>query len=59
MFLPKACLILLFMSPASVTAGIQSGWWMTRFQALWLPNLKYADDSMGFIQLDVSLNEAK
>eukprot|EP00798_Chlamydomonas_sp_ICE-L_P020391 gene20391-27161_t len=34
-------------------------WWQERFQALWLPNLVYADGSLGFVQIDVSLKENK
>ena len=43
------------------TQETESGgaWWKTRFQALWLPTLLYADGSLGFVQIDVSLAEGR
>ena len=37
----------------------KSNWWKRRFQALWLPTLVYADGSLGFVQIDVSLTEGR
>ncbi len=42
---------------AGAAASGQAPWWKRQFQALWLPNLRYADGSKGFVQLDVSLTE--
>ncbi|GAX74857.1 hypothetical protein CEUSTIGMA_g2303.t1 [Chlamydomonas eustigma] len=39
------------------TRSASTPWWRQRYQALWLPNLRYSDESMGFVQLDVSLNQ--
>jgi hypothetical protein len=47
-------------SPSWAAGSAASGqvpWWKRQFQALWLPNLRYADGSKGFVQLDVSLTE--
>jgi hypothetical protein len=33
-------------------------WWQERYQALYMPSIKYADGSVGFVQMDVSLNPA-
>lgn len=40
-------------------AGGTDPWWRRQFQALWLPSLVYADGSMGFVQLDVSMVEGR
>lgn len=34
----------------------EAPWWKDRFPALFLPNIRYGDGSVGFLQLDVSLN---
>jgi hypothetical protein len=33
-------------------------WWQERYQALYMPSIKYPDGSVGFVQMDVSLNPA-
>ena len=46
-------------SAASTSAAsVAATWWRSRFQALWMPSLRYADESMGFVQLDISLNDS-
>lgn len=46
-------------SAASTSAtSVAATWWRSRFQALWMPSLRYADESMGFVQLDISLNDS-
>ena len=44
---------------AQAASTVAATWWKARFQALWLPSLKYADGSLGFVQLDISLDDTK
>ncbi|KXZ43607.1 hypothetical protein GPECTOR_85g337 [Gonium pectorale] len=34
-------------------------WWQSRFQALYLPTIGYPDGAVGFMQVNVSLNDAR
>jgi hypothetical protein len=34
-------------------------WWQRHFQALFFPNIRYEDGSVGFVQLDCSLVDGK
>ncbi|KAG2498212.1 hypothetical protein HYH03_003963 [Edaphochlamys debaryana] len=46
--------------PGSDMRGSSSEpWWKTRFQVLFLPTLGYEDGSVGFVQVNVSLNAAR
>jgi hypothetical protein len=47
--------------PGSSSSGSSSSneqWWQERYQALYMPSIKYPDGSVGFVQMDVSLNPA-
>ncbi len=48
--------------PAAAETRVDTGrekWWQRRFQAVFLPNVRFSDGGVGFLQLDCSLVEGK
>jgi hypothetical protein len=43
---------------SSSSSSSKEQWWQERYQALYMPSIKYPDGSVGFVQMDVSLNPA-
>ncbi|WIA20168.1 hypothetical protein OEZ85_006016 [Tetradesmus obliquus] len=44
--------------PGNSSSSNKEAWWQERYQALYMPSIKYPDGSVGFVQMDVSLNPA-